>query len=906
MNKSNMCRRTPAFVLLCSILLLVIASPFHPVLADEYTITPPKRVWVTPLPEGRSLSIGWESNGTNADAFAIYQILESDEPVQLGEVSCEVSEFIVEDLIPYKVYRFVIKSLDERRVAIGPPSPEAVGWPLPEPSQESPRDPPLLHPIATRVNERSIIVSGVAMMPGTIIEVERIYSEQWDQCNRTVESSSITGWFSVIIDLVEGCNLIHARVADPEYGTGIWTTVVQVVLDIIPPVFCIEVQDGEVYEVGKGVVIQMIPSDGCDDIATVRWECSLSSEVVFEDDGDTFAFIPTKAGPHNISVEVIDVAGNMATDTVAITVTPINDAPRLINLPKHIKIPEGRSKAIDMCCWVEDHDDPVQNLTWKVSCGEDGLFATSIDNAMLTIIPPEGRNGEDTLYVRVEDPYGKYDEGMVMVTIDVEGSSGAELKSGMIMAVLVVFGVLMSYVAIRAAWLDRDDEQTEPEESPFYIKSTYLIHMDGRLIKAIHSVDEGTMDPDMVCCMFTAIQDFVMNSFDNRASLENLSFGEDNLTITRGKNVYLATVSCGILSRQYLDEAKRRVKRLEAEFSGVIEEWDGIYSRLDGIEELLEPLHSDYGYRSLDDVRQIFEPRLFTATPSIDFNHGLVIYSVELHNNTDEIIIDPCLDVIWDRDVLHLERIEPEDSRTEGRFRLDDIGSGERKVLRLYFDPQVCLESFIKASMAYMDIRGQLETFALENTLADINCPIFFTVENANTAMIRKELDEELIHTDTKVYRYALVLHDEDVFKEVKRTIASYNVKFLMEYVNDDPFLAEAWYYGETKIKGSKVIIKATVNEEDSTVEFLVAASMEMVITGLLAELGHIFLKAMDERYTHGYNLERVVKRHTDNRYDVEDRKGIVRELFESAMDKKDVHLVIEMPVDDNEISLQE
>ena len=52
-----------------------------------------------------------------------------------------------------------------------------------------------------------------------------------------------------------------------------------------------------------------------------------------------------------------------------------------------------------------------------------------------------------------------------------------------------------------------------------------------------------------------------------------------------------------------------------------------------------------------------------------------------------------------------------------------------------------------------------------------------------------------------------------------------------------------------------------TVHEDSHTVEFLAAASLPSTVTGLLAEVGQLFLMKMDEKYTHGYNLNRVIKR---------------------------------------------
>ena len=59
----------------------------------------------------------------------------------------------------------------------------------------------------------------------------------------------------------------------------------------------------------------------------------------------------------------------------------------------------------------------------------------------------------------------------------------------------------------------------------------------------------------------------------------------------------------------------------------------------------------------------------------------------------------------------------------------------------------------------------------------------------------------------------------------------------------------------------------------------------------------------MDERFTHGYNVGRVVRRYVKDeslKYDISDKKEIVKELFDNAIGNRGINLVAEMePLDD-------
>ena len=75
-------------------------------------------------------------------------------------------------------------------------------------------------------------------------------------------------------------------------------------------------------------------------------------------------------------------------------------------------------------------------------------------------------------------------------------------------------------------------------------------------------------------------------------------------------------------------------------------------------------------------------------------------------------------------------------------------------------------------------------------------------------------------------------------------------MKFVREFFDEKPnWLGEAWFYGETKVKGYKIVIRVTVREDSHTAEFFVASQEMEVITGLLAELGHSLNRMLKEKY---------------------------------------------------------
>ncbi|UCC93684.1 MAG: hypothetical protein JSW25_03195, partial [Thermoplasmata archaeon] len=62
-------------------------------------------------------------------------------------------------------------------------------------------------------------------------------------------------------------------------------------------------------------------------------------------------------------------------------------------------------------------------------------------------------------------------------------------------------------------------------------------------------------------------------------------------------------------------------------------------------------------------------------------------------------------------------------------------------------------------------------------------------------------------------------------------------MQLVREYVESrPPFQAEVWYYGETQVKGYKMVMRLRVLDRKHLLEFYAASSAMEPVTGLLAE----------------------------------------------------------------------
>jgi hypothetical protein len=220
---------------------------------------------------------------------------------------------------------------------------------------------------------------------------------------------------------------------------------------------------------------------------------------------------------------------------------------------------------------------------------------------------------------------------------------------------------------------------------------------------------------------------------------------------------------------------------------------------------------------------------------------GFVRLKVGVKNEMNTVITDAKFDLEYDDNAMRLDNIEPELERKGNKVILGVIHPQEKRTVAFYLDPLICTESHVDGTLVYKDIYGELKTSAMKRRMAEVVCPILYTPGNVNTAMLKRMINEELTIHDSKIYEIPGGIDFERAMSICKDTIQAHDLKYVREFVehdSEDPEI-ESWYYGTTKVKKHKVIIKASTRKKTNTIELFVACKDKHVITGFLAELGH-------------------------------------------------------------------
>ena len=386
-------------------------------------------------------------------------------------------------------------------------------------------------------------------------------------------------------------------------------------------------------------------------------------------------------------------------------------------------------------------------------------------------------------------------------------------------------------------------EETATEEAGgTVIEDVFVIYHDGRLITHQARRLAPEMDSDIVSSMLTAIMNFIKDSFSKgeEGNLKSFEYGEKKILLSHREKVYLAMVMSGKESPGIRARMNATLSEIEYKFGDKLKDWNGRIDEFKGIGKTLKPLVA----MSRGEKEQALESELVNLLGNVEFYKGFIVVKVSLMNGAATVITDSDVKLVYNSDALRLDHIMPELRLTGSEVRLGNLAPGERKTAAFYLDPMICLKSNIDATVSFKDSKGTLRTKGMEQLKAEVVCPILYSDEEVNVAMLKRLIGDLQVH-DNKVFPLPRTVTLERAQELGKEVLASHRAKLVREFKEETPFSAEAWYYGRSKVSKKPVVTRLSVAKATNTVEFFVATDELPALTGLLAELGHEYAKAL-------------------------------------------------------------
>ena len=132
--------------------------------------------------------------------------------------------------------------------------------------------------------------------------------------------------------------------------------------------------------------------------------------------GHLVEFCSDTAVVENVLFTVTDPQGASDSDNVKVTVTEVNDAPVITDIPD-VTMYEDECKTLDLDDYVSDPDNSDSELDWSVSGNVNVFVDINPITHVAEFCGAENWNGMENMVFTVEDPDGLTDSDTVLVTV---------------------------------------------------------------------------------------------------------------------------------------------------------------------------------------------------------------------------------------------------------------------------------------------------------------------------------------------------------------------------------------------------------------------------------------------------------------------------------------------------------
>jgi len=287
---------------------------------------------------------------------------------------------------------------------------------------------------------------------------------------------------------------------------------------------------------------------------------------------------PNWYGTEILTLWARDPSGGWARVQVFITVIPVNDAPVIQPIPDMIVKGGPRSFSYAVSLYLMDPDNLNEELNVTAASSESSASVAVVGGQLYVSLP----KGEDVITITLTASDGRLSSNSVSFRVGVSKTI-AEIIGWpySFPLVLLAAGVLGYFIAMR---LPR----------PHALENVFLIHNDGRLVAHVTREENTNLDKDVVSAMFTAVQEFVRDSFQKgEVGLKKLEIGDKNVLIEKGESAYLALIYTGWPQKQTFTRLAMLLRDIEERYTGRLERWNGTQKAVGGVEKMLQDFMSD-------------------------------------------------------------------------------------------------------------------------------------------------------------------------------------------------------------------------------------------------------------------------------------------------------------------------
>jgi len=295
-------------------------------------------------------------------------------------------------------------------------------------------------------------------------------------------------------------------------------------------------------------------------------------------------------GTEFITFVATDPSEAWASLMVRLDVISVNDPPTLEQIPdvNHLST---RQWSMSIERYVDDVESNSSEL--EIIIIESSEYVKAVGLTLYFDFPENINSAMVILYII--DPDGS-DSEIVEFKVEIRKTIAELIGYPWSFPVILLLAGILGYVLARRIPM------------PHELQDLFITHNDGRLISHVGRTDDNGLDRDVVSAMFTAVQEFIKDSFrEEPGGLKMLEIGDKKVIIEKGRWIYGSMIYTGWPPKVLFKTFGKFIEDIEAKYGRNIEKWDGRLKSLPGIREMSQEMMQN---RYLSGIYEIAEDKM--------------------------------------------------------------------------------------------------------------------------------------------------------------------------------------------------------------------------------------------------------------------------------------------------------
>jgi len=329
----------------------------------------------------------------------------------------------------------------------------------------------------------------------------------------------------------------------------------------------------------SGTVIQYSISDDSQSLVSVQYALDFGTYQNFSVQWEISSSDWTD-GVHAVVVRAEDPDGNVNYSEA--TLITIDDIAPVVTVTTNATSVFGGSK-LNITADIDDPNVASGGVLLYVRFPGDEAYASF----------PMSSSSQAHYYRVIEVPSRSGHMEYYIVAKDLANNS-AQTPAGSIEIKMHLMDVALPYLLLATVVLVLGVAAYLTREARNAVDETFVIYNDGRLISHSTRRLKPGMDDQILSSMLAAIQDFVKESFKDVTSfnIRRLEFGDKNVLIEKGDNLFLAVILHGKASKKIASRMRGVVAEIEGRFEEHLTDWDGDLDKVRGVTDIVKKLYS--------------------------------------------------------------------------------------------------------------------------------------------------------------------------------------------------------------------------------------------------------------------------------------------------------------------------